>query len=442
LSRCKDLCLKIEEDQMSDNCLKTCMDAGSECEKYKTCKPEPRTSYSYVCGDGSAPEDNGCCGFQTGEQACPKLCDKRETYIIRGPAGGVRAECLCEGCPESTDQNIYKWNKTVKDNLWKSGQNVLLDIARAEGLELGPTRDMQVLMKVRNEKIKQEIEKHRGPYNEALEAKIEKVAEEYHTMIMNVAKDVKHCQTNPNDEKCKDQALSREVSMSFTMLNVDFEQLTAQHKQEINGLVTSSITSTTGVTASEVGVALSAGSVQVAATISGPYSTTGLGAIADTLKELNTATLAANVSKINGLPTTGQVSITTVEAAVRPKATRPPPIEDRPDPRASTYASNGSSSDGEEDNMMIMILIVVCVVVGALGAGAIGIVVIRRNNAKAQQPAQQVQAQPIVGDSTVVMGRPIEAGAAAGVANKETTSSGAPVQMADTSSAGAKGSKE
>jgi hypothetical protein len=108
--------------------------------------------------------------------------------------------------------------------------------------------------------------------------------------------------------------------------------------------------------------------------------------------------------------------------------------------RPATSASN--SGDGEDGTMMTAILIICAVVGAALGAGAIGIVAIRRNNKNSKQPAPQAQQQPIVGDG-VVIGVPMEAGAAAaGVANKETTSSGTPVQVADTSSGGAKGSEE
>jgi hypothetical protein len=149
---------------------------------------------------------NGCCKFPIHnglmyQMACPKLCDLRQTYrIVAPPQHSV--ECQCGGCPDTVEQAVFKWNQTVKDSFWDNGQNVLKDIAREEGLELGATKEMQVLMKLRNDNIKAAILEHDSPYDDKLEATIERINEASQQEITKVAKLRRQCDLNPAGEMC------------------------------------------------------------------------------------------------------------------------------------------------------------------------------------------------------------------------------------------------
>eukprot|EP00913_Durusdinium_trenchii_P000845 g787.t1 len=50
-------------------------------------------------------------------------------------------QCTCDGCPALEDVSQVK--QTVEENIWDNGQDLLVDVARREGLKLGPNRKMQ-----------------------------------------------------------------------------------------------------------------------------------------------------------------------------------------------------------------------------------------------------------------------------------------------------------
>lgn len=148
----------------SQQCVADCLNTDSPCRKYVSCRP-PATG-NYVCNDGRWPESSsGCCENNvTGIIGCPRLCKSQRMWRLDRQQGvpwwarwntgkNMIAQCTCHECPESVDAIASKLVQTIQDDLWENGQRMLLDIARREGLVLGPNRRMQELMHARNEAI-------------------------------------------------------------------------------------------------------------------------------------------------------------------------------------------------------------------------------------------------------------------------------------------------
>lgn len=104
--------------------------------------------------------------------------------------------------------------------------------------------------------------------------------------------------------------------MSFTIQGVDYNSVSDQNKNSIKQNVAGGIAAEiSGVAASDVSVALSAGSVKVDATIRG----SNLNEIANEINAKATtlaSSIVSSVSSIAGLPTTGPISIPNIQADV------------------------------------------------------------------------------------------------------------------------------
>jgi len=148
----------------NEECKSECLRESSPCRKYLSCRP-PSVD-SHVCDDGQWPEAaSGCCkSDETGIVGCPRLCETQRVWRLdrtrtvpwwaRWYTGdGIIAQCTCVGCPESPVEKREKLKRTVEDSVWDNGQAMLVDIARREGLQLGPNRRMQELMLRRNSEI-------------------------------------------------------------------------------------------------------------------------------------------------------------------------------------------------------------------------------------------------------------------------------------------------
>lgn len=148
----------------NDRCVEDCLRIGSPCRRYISCRP-PVIS-NYICLDGRWPHaSSGCCtNNQTGIVGCPRLCESQRMWRLdrtRGipwwaryhPQEEMIAQCTCHECPESLEGIQEVVATTIEEDLWENGQRMLIDIARREGLDLGPNRHMQELMARRNEEI-------------------------------------------------------------------------------------------------------------------------------------------------------------------------------------------------------------------------------------------------------------------------------------------------
>lgn len=158
------------------------------------------TASSYVCDDGKWPEGNsGCCVSDSeGGQVtvgCPSLCETKLMYRVDNPgipwwatrSQTVVYQCTCDGCPALEDVSQVK--QTVEENIWDNGQDLLVDVARREGLKLGPNRKMQELMMERNEKI---VEASKGitPSNrQEVETRIKNINTYYTHQITQAARE-------------------------------------------------------------------------------------------------------------------------------------------------------------------------------------------------------------------------------------------------------------
>eukprot|EP00439_Symbiodinium_sp_Y106_P035795 s3368_g4.t1 len=141
---------------------------NAPCRKYLGCRTPMLTMSNYVCDDGRWPEANtGCCVSNQvttaiGRNAsCPALCETKFVWRLDGPGALVLArysnttvyQCTCDGCPAFDDSGVDEVKRTLEESIWDNGQVLLVDIARREGLQLGPNRKMQELMQERNELV-------------------------------------------------------------------------------------------------------------------------------------------------------------------------------------------------------------------------------------------------------------------------------------------------
>jgi len=94
-------------------------------------------------------------------------------------------QCSCTGCPDSMDSMATAITRTLEEDLWENGQSILLDIARREGLKLGPNREMQVLMAQRNTVILSMVDSN---ISETLDSTISVTNMKYARMITVAAR--------------------------------------------------------------------------------------------------------------------------------------------------------------------------------------------------------------------------------------------------------------
>eukprot|EP00929_Paragymnodinium_shiwhaense_P108671 TRINITY_DN74994_c0_g1_i1.p1 TRINITY_DN74994_c0_g1~~TRINITY_DN74994_c0_g1_i1.p1 ORF type:complete len:529 (+),score=68.26 TRINITY_DN74994_c0_g1_i1:146-1732(+) len=165
----------------SEECRRDCLLETAACYKYLTCRPPATTGY--VCDDGRWPASaSGCCHSESApdQLGCPTMCEEQRLWRVDKPRGGnpwwarfprdgkMVPQCTCGGCPATVEDLQLKMGQTIEEHLWENGQMILIDIARREGLLLGPNRQMQEMMAGRNDEISRVVER-KGSYAEARE---------------------------------------------------------------------------------------------------------------------------------------------------------------------------------------------------------------------------------------------------------------------------------
>jgi chromosome segregation ATPase len=109
------------------------------------------------------------------------------------------------------------------------------------------------------------------------------------------------------------------VEVSFVVQGLDFNALSYQNKYDIKQSVATTIASeTTSVTADDVDVVLSAGSVNVQAKTSATNAAAANAIASEITTEATTlaSSMTTSVSGLSGMPTTGAISVTTIQAEV------------------------------------------------------------------------------------------------------------------------------
>jgi len=205
IHNCQTLC-PSEDPAASPKCQAECLSSGAKCRRYAGCRPPMLTTNHYVCDDGKMPRsDTGCCvdtARGAAKEGCPKLCETQFVWRLdrrnglpwwarwRNPGEEIVYQCTCGGCPERTPEGASEVKKIVEESIWDNGQVMLVDIARREGLQLGPNRRMQELMLERNKAVgdiwrtydandSAEVETQVDRLNKYYASLIEKAAREY-----------------------------------------------------------------------------------------------------------------------------------------------------------------------------------------------------------------------------------------------------------------------
>jgi len=153
----------------STECMDQCLKTGVPCRKYTSCRPP--SVHTHVCNDGRWPEAaSGCCkDTATQVVGCPHLCEQQRVWRLdrtsaipwwarKHDGPGIISQCTCSGCPANSSSRAVKLRQTVSESIWDNGQVMLVDVARREGLRLGPNRKMQEIMLDRNSEILRTIQ--------------------------------------------------------------------------------------------------------------------------------------------------------------------------------------------------------------------------------------------------------------------------------------------
>lgn len=208
---CDAICTSFDVSP-SKECLEKCLMVDAPCRKFLGCRMP--TESGHVCDDGRWPEaSSGCCqsnveGSSRVQLGCPRLCDKSRVWRVDSTQAipwwsrmsrgdGPALQCVCEGCPSSSKDAMEKLTDTLSDDLWLNGQDMLVDIARREGLTLGPNYQMQALMVQRNDKIRAVLA-DKSASTEKTSAAIASINSEYSALIREAAK--KYGNTGPRKQ--------------------------------------------------------------------------------------------------------------------------------------------------------------------------------------------------------------------------------------------------
>jgi len=200
----------VHPDHVSEFCTQNCLTNGTDCEVYSTCEPLDPISFEYVCEDGSAPMENGCCNIPDARnpdqtiQGCPMLCDDRTVYAVpqpNGPRSGL--ECMCFQCPTNLPDISYKCSQEWLNDLEERGQLLLLDIKRQVGLnDITPT--MQLLMSERDAEIAAAIEANNGYCDQGLQEEVLRITNKWEGEITQEAERQLDCYNQNGGEYCVD----------------------------------------------------------------------------------------------------------------------------------------------------------------------------------------------------------------------------------------------
>jgi len=190
----------------SDSCISECLSETSSCREYLSCRsPQAPT---HVCDDGQWPESStGCCFTPTNSSlanssliaGCPRLCETEHMWRLDRhdstpwwtrwtPSGGAVTQCTCSGCPGTSQEGRKLLAKTVEESVWDNGQVMLVDVARREGLHLGPNYRMQELMAERNAQILRTIAFFGPLPNSETESRISSLNQYYAGLILHAAR--------------------------------------------------------------------------------------------------------------------------------------------------------------------------------------------------------------------------------------------------------------
>ncbi|CAE8711611.1 unnamed protein product [Polarella glacialis] len=195
--KCQKLC-QASNPSPSAECNDQCVGTNAPCRDYLGC----RTPFStgYVCDDGRWPDSSsGCCVDNTTEQVgCPKLCETQFVWRLDRRQGipwwarwndgsGVVYQCTCGDCPARTDKAIADVKQTVEESIWDNGQVMLVDIARREGMQLGPNSRMQELMVQRNVAVTDILKTYTNDNSAEAQSMIDSVNKKYAALIAEAA---------------------------------------------------------------------------------------------------------------------------------------------------------------------------------------------------------------------------------------------------------------
>ncbi|CAE8639320.1 unnamed protein product, partial [Polarella glacialis] len=175
-----------------------CVGMNAPCRDYLGCRTPFATGY--VCDDGRWPDSSsGCCVDNTTQQVgCPKLCETQFVWRLDRRQGipwwarwndgsGVVYQCTCGECPASTDKAIADVKQTVEESIWDNGQVMLVDIARREGMKLGPNSRMQELMAQRNVAVTEILKTYTSDNSAEAQSMINSVNIKYGALIAEAA---------------------------------------------------------------------------------------------------------------------------------------------------------------------------------------------------------------------------------------------------------------
>ncbi|CAE7728766.1 unnamed protein product [Symbiodinium microadriaticum] len=112
------------------------------------------------------------------EASCPALCETKFVWRLDGP----------DGCPAFDDSGVDEVKRTLEESIWDNGQVLLVDIARREGLQLGPNRKMQELMQERNELVLKASSSLTTSNRAEVETRIQDINAYYSRMIEEAAR--------------------------------------------------------------------------------------------------------------------------------------------------------------------------------------------------------------------------------------------------------------
>jgi len=198
LQDCRTKCHLVHPRVVTTECLSTCLDANSRCHDYKVCPPQEPLNYSYVCLNGQAPQQNGCCQEQVQQpgaqpqqaEVCPSLCRIRHHYNFQHGR-----ECQCFGCPESTSQVDSTLRATVLQEQIAVGQTQLTNVARQYGLrDQQASEEMIAINRERNTAIREAFSSHNGSYDARLTQQIQALNAQYADRILRAAGRARDCQ--------------------------------------------------------------------------------------------------------------------------------------------------------------------------------------------------------------------------------------------------------
>jgi len=97
-------------------------------------------------------------------------------------------QCTCDGCPALTEEGTKEVKQTLEESVWDNGQDLLVDIARRENLELGPNRKMQELMVRRNELVLEASKAFETGNRMEVEQRIQNINAYYTHLITDAAR--------------------------------------------------------------------------------------------------------------------------------------------------------------------------------------------------------------------------------------------------------------